>query len=404
MVIMDILSARLKKIQPSQTLVISAKARAMKSKGQDVISLSAGEPDFDTPINIKNAGIAAIQSGQTKYTDVGGTPAVRQAVAQRLKADYNIDYQPEEIMVSSGGKQVIFNAMMASINPGDEVIIPSPCWVSYPDIVTLAGGTPVIIPCKEEHAGFKLQPEQLSAAITSKTKWLILNSPCNPTGAVYSKEELQALCDVLMQYPNVWVLTDDIYSKLVYDGVVAPTVVQVEPRLKERTITMNGVSKAYSMTGWRIGYAAAPVEFIKAMIKLQGQSTTNPCSISQAATVEALTGSQDSVADMVATYQKRRNLVLDNLNGAPGLSCLKPMGAFYLFVSMKNCLGKTTSKGTKINSDQDFVTALLEEEGVATVHGAAFMMDGYFRISYATNTELLKEACLRIKHFCMNLS
>lgn len=404
MVIMDIISDRLKQIQPSQTLVISAKARAMKAEGKDIISLSAGEPDFDTPINIKNAGIEAIQSGQTKYTDVGGILPLRKAVAQRLKADYGIDYQPEEIMISSGGKQVIFNAMMASLNPGDEVVIPSPCWVSYPDIVTLAGGKPVIVSCKEEHAGFKLQPEQLSAAITDKTKWLILNSPCNPTGAVYSKEELRALCDVLLQYPKVWILTDDIYSKLVYDGCVASTIVQVEPRLKERTVTMNGVSKAYSMTGWRIGYAAAPQNFIKAMTKLQGQSTTNPCSISQAATIEALIGSQDSVMDMVVTYQKRRDLVLNNLEATVGLHCLKPMGAFYLFVSMKDCLGKTTGKGTKIDSDEAFVTALLEEEGVATVHGAAFMMEGYFRISYATNTELLKEACIRIKHFCMNLS
>lgn len=401
---MDIISERLKKIQPSQTLVISAKARAMKDEGKDIISLSAGEPDFDTPINIKNAGITAIQSGQTKYTDVGGTLALRKAISQRLRRDYDIDYKPEEIIVSSGSKQVIYNAMMASLNPDDEVIIPSPCWVSYPDIVTLAGGKPVIVACKEDHAGFKLQPEQLSAAITEKTKWLILNSPCNPTGAVYSKEEFRALCDVLLQYPNVWILTDDIYSKLVYEGFVASTIVQIEPRLKERTVTMNGVSKAYSMTGWRIGYAAAPESFIKAMGKLQGQSTTNPCSISQVATIEALTASQDAVTDMVMTYQKRRDLVLNYLESTPGLSCLKPMGAFYLFVSMKACLGKTTSKGKKIDNDESFVMALLEEEGVATVHGAAFMMDGYFRISYATNTELLKEACLRIKHFCMNLN
>ncbi|MDI2090836.1 pyridoxal phosphate-dependent aminotransferase [Commensalibacter oyaizuii] len=400
---MDIISDRLKRIQPSQTLVISAKAREMKAKGRDIISLSAGEPDFDTPDNIKSAGIKAIQSGQTKYTDVGGTLDVRRAIAQRLNTDYGLNYKPEEVAVSSGGKQVIFNAMMASINPGDEVIIPAPCWVSYPDIVTLAGGTPVIVPCSEQLAGFKLQPDQLEAAITPKTKWLILNSPCNPTGAAYSAQELRALCDVLLKHPNIWVLTDDIYAKLVYDGFESTTIVQIEPRLKDRTVTMNGVSKAYSMTGWRIGYAAAPVEFIKAMMKLQGQSTTNPCSISQAATIEALAGSQQSVAEMVKTYQKRRDIVWELLNNIPGLSCAKPEGAFYLFPSIKGCLNKTSKAGIKIVNDEAFVTALLEEEGVAAVHGAAFMTDGYFRISYATSTELLKEACTRIRHFCTNL-
>lgn len=400
---MDIISDRLKKIQPSQTLVVSAKAREMKAQGRDIISLSAGEPDFDTPENIGNAGIEAIQSGQTKYTDVGGTLAVRQAISKRLNIDYGIDYKVEEISVSSGGKQVIFNAMMASLNPGDEVIIPAPCWVSYPDIVTLAGGTPVIVDCGEEATGFKLQPEQLKAAITSKTKWLILNSPCNPTGVAYNKQELKALCDVLLSYPNIWVLTDDIYSKLAYDGFVSTTVVQVEPKLKSRTVTMNGVSKAYAMTGWRIGYAAAPVEFTKAMMKLQGQSTTNPCSISQAATVEAMAGPQESIHIMLETYQARRDLVLRALNAIPGLSCVKPQGAFYLFPSIKGCLNKTSKSGVKIVNDEAFITALLEEEGVAAVHGAAFMMDGYFRISYATSTELLTEACVRIERFCKNL-
>lgn len=403
MVIMDIISDRLKKIQPSQTLVISAKAREMKAKGRDIISLSAGEPDFNTPENISQAGITAIQTGQTRYTDVGGTAQVRKAIANRLNKDYDLDYTADEIAVSSGGKQVIFNAMMASINPGDEVIIPAPCWVSYPDIVTLAGGKPVVLDCDEKTTGFKLQPDQLREAINEKTKWLIINSPCNPTGVAYSREELRALCDVLLDNPHVWVLTDDIYAKLVYDGFVACTMVQVEPKLKERTVTMNGVSKAYSMTGWRIGYAAAPVPFIKAMMKLQGQSTTNACSISQSATVEALSGPQESVDEMIGTYQKRRDLVWEELNNIPGLSCIKPEGAFYLFASMRGCLNKTSQSGIKIVNDEAFVTALLEEQGVAAVHGAAFMMEGYFRISYATSTELLKEACIRIKQFCMNL-
>ncbi|CAI3956259.1 Aspartate/methionine/tyrosine aminotransferase (AspB) (PDB:2O0R) [Commensalibacter communis] len=400
---MDIISDRLKQIQPSQTLVISAKAREMKAKGRDIISLSAGEPDFGTPENISQAGIRAIQTGQTKYTDVGGTLQVRQAIANRLNTDYGLDYTADEVAVSSGGKQVIFNAMMASINPEDEVIIPTPCWVSYPDIVTLAGGKPVMVVCDEKTTGFKLQPQQLREAITEKTKWLIINSPCNPTGVTYSKEELRALCDVLLEFPNVWILTDDIYAKLTYDEFVASTIVQVEPKLKERTVTMNGVSKAYSMTGWRIGYAAAPVEFIKAMMKLQGQSTTNACSISQAATIEAVSGPQDFIQDMTSTYQKRRDIVLEQLNATPGLSCIKPEGAFYLFPSIHDCIGKTSKSGVKIVDSESFVTALLEEEGVAAVHGAAFMMEGYFRISYATSTELLKEACTRIKQFCMNL-
>ncbi|CAK7192805.1 Aspartate/prephenate aminotransferase [Commensalibacter sp. Nvir] len=401
---MDIVSNRLKRIQPSQTLAISAKAREMKANGQDIISLSAGEPDFDTPENIKQAGIKAIQSGQTKYTDVGGSLELRQAIVKRLNEDYKITYDPEEIMVSCGGKQVIFNAMMASLNQGDEVIIPSPCWVSYPDIVTLAGGKSVIVPCNAKKSHFKLQPNQLEAAITSKTKWFILNSPCNPTGVAYSRSELRALCDVLLRHEHVWILADDIYSKLVYDGFTSSTIVAVEPLLKSRTVTMNGVSKAYAMTGWRIGYAAAPKHFIKAMTKLQGQSTTNPCSISQMAASEAFTASQQSIVTMIKTYEERRDFVCQQLNEIPGLTCIKPEGAFYLFPSMKGFLNKTSKNGTHIKTDQDFVAALLEEEGVAAVHGAAFMMEGYFRISYATSTLLLEEACKRIRQFCMNFS
>lgn len=400
---MSIISDRLKAVNPSQTLVISAKARALKAQGKDVISLSAGEPDFNTPENIGRAGINAIQAGQTKYTDVGGTMELRQAVANRINQDSGTDYKAEEIIVSNGGKQVIYNAMMASLNPGDEVIIPAPCWVSYPDIVTLAGGNSVIVPCGVEN-GFKLTATKLKAAITPKTKWLILNSPCNPTGVAYSPEELRALCDVLLDHPNVWVLTDDIYNKLVYNDFICQTIVQVEPGLRDRTVTMNGVSKAYAMTGWRIGYSAAPVELTKAMSKLQGQSTSNPCSISQAAALEAVAGPQDSIKQMVAIYQKRRDIVVSMLNQAPGLECITPQGAFYAFPSIKGCLGKTTKAGVKIVNDEAFVTALLEETGVAAVHGAAFMMEGFFRVSYATATETVKEACTRIQHFCMNLS
>ena len=399
---MSIIADRLNRISPSQTIAISSKARALKAAGRDIISLSAGEPDFDTPEHIKQAAIAAIQSGDTKYTDVAGTPALRKAVADKFKRDSGLDYKPEEIIVSTGGKQVIFNAMLATVQAGDEVLIPTPCWVSYPDIVALAEGKPVFIPCSQ-NSGFKLRAEDLEAAITPKTKWLFLNSPNNPTGAAYSAEELRPICDVLLKHPNIWVFTDDIYEKLTYDGFKPATIVEVEPRLRERTITMNGCSMAFAMTGWRIGFCGAPVALIKAMDKLQSQSTSNTSSISQAAAVAALNGPEDGLHEMVRVYKDRRDLVVDMLNAAPGITCSKPEGAFYVFPAIHGCIGKTTPQGVKINNDEDFVIALLDEEGVAAVHGSAFIYPGHFRISYATSTEALREACTRIQRFCAAL-
>ncbi|WP_027284842.1 pyridoxal phosphate-dependent aminotransferase [Rubritepida flocculans] len=399
---MQLTAQRLDRISPSQTIAMSAKARALKAAGRDVISLSAGEPDFDTPQNVKDAAIAAIQRGETKYTDVAGTMELRKAICSKFQRDHGISYTPEEIIVSTGGKQVIFNALMATIDPGDEAIIPAPCWVSYPDIVQLAEGKPVIVPCGQNQ-GFKITPEQLEAAITPRTKWFILNNPCNPTGAAYSREELKALTEVLLRHPQVWVFTDDIYEKLAYDGFKPATVVEVEPRLKERTITMNGCSKAYAMTGWRIGYAGAPVALIKAMDKLQSQSTSNTSSVSQAAAIEALNGPQESIQEMVKVYQRRRDLVVGMLNEAPGIRCATPEGAFYVYPSIHACLGKTSAGGRRIETDEDFVLALLEEEGVAAVHGAAFMFPGHFRISYATDDASLREACTRIQRFCRGL-
>jgi len=394
-----LIADRLTKISPSQTIAITSKARALKAAGRDIISLSAGEPDFDTPAHIKQAAIRAIEAGDTKYTDTAGTPALRRAVAAKFKRDSGIDYAPEEVIVSTGGKQVIYNAMVATLNPGDEAIIPSPCWVSYPDIVSLAEGTPVIVPCGQ-NTGFKLRAEDLEAAITPRTKWFFLNSPSNPTGAAYCAEDLRPICDVLLRHPQVWVFTDDIYEKLAYDGFKPATIVEVEPRLRDRTVTMNGCSKAYAMTGWRIGFAGAPVALIKAMDKLQSQSTSNPSSISQAAAVEALNGPQDEIEAMCEVYRGRRDLVVAALNAVPGLSCHKPEGAFYVFPGLHGCIGKTTAGGTKIVDDEAFVVALLEEQGVATVHGSAFMYPGHFRISYATDTESLREACARIAAFC----
>jgi aspartate aminotransferase len=393
---------RLSRVSPSQTIAISTKARALKAAGRNIISLSAGEPDFDTPDNVKQAAIRAIEAGDTKYTDVSGTPALRRAVAAKFKRDSGIDYAPEEIIVSTGGKQVIYNAMVATLNVGDEVIIPSPCWVSYPDIVALADGTPVIVPCGQNH-GFKLRAEDLEAAMTPRTKWFLLNSPCNPTGAAYSAEDLRPLCDVLLRHPEVWIFTDDIYEKLTYDGFRPATIVEVEPRLRDRTVTMNGCSKAYAMTGWRIGFAGAPVALIKAMDKLQSQSTSNTSSIGQAAAVEALNGPQDTIDVMTAVYRERRDLVVAALNDTPGLTCHKPEGAFYVFPGLHGCIGKTTAGGAKIVDDEAFVVALLEEHGVATVHGSAFMYPGHFRISYATDTESLREACRRIGAFCAGM-
>lgn len=398
---MNLIADRLDRISPSLTIAMTAKARALKAAGKDVISLAAGEPDFDTPRNVKDAAIAAIERGETKYTDVAGTMALRKAVCEKFKRDNNIDYKPEEILVATGGKQVIFDALVATINPGDEAIIPAPCWVSYPDIVALAEGTPVIVPCGPNQ-GFKMTPEQLEAAITPKTKWLILNNPSNPTGAGYSAEELKGLAEVLLRHPDVWIFSDDIYEKLTY-GIKFATLVEVEPRLKDRTVTMNGCSKAYAMTGWRIGFAGAPIQLIKAMDKLQSQSTSNTSSISQAAAIEALTGQQDSVEEMRVVYQRRRDLVVGMLNQAKGVRCPTPEGAFYVFPDIRGCLGKTSASGKKIETCEDFCIGLLEEQGVATVHGAAFMFPGHFRISYATDDASLTDACTRIQAFCAGL-
>ena len=399
---MSLTAERLNKISPSQTIAISTKAREMKAAGRDIISLSAGEPDFPTPRNIKDAAIKAIEEGQTLYTDVAGTPALRKAAAAKFQRDNKLDYKPEEIIVSTGGKQVIFNAMVEKLDKGDEVIIPAPCWVSYPDIVALADGTPVIV-AAGPNQGFKITPEQLEAAITPRTKWLMLNNPCNPTGAAYTAAELKGLTDVLLRHPHVWIFTDDIYEKLVYGNFEFATVVEVEPKLRDRTVTMNGCSKAYAMTGWRIGFAGAPVALTKAMDKLQSQSTSNTCSIAQAAAVEALDGPQDDVETMRRAFEKRRDLVVGMLNQAPGLHCNVPEGAFYVFPSVQGCLGKTTKAGKTLETDEDFVLALLEEEGVATVHGSAFLLPGYMRISYAASDESLKEACTRIQRFCQGL-
>ncbi len=394
---------RLNRISPSQTTAMRQRAQALKAEGRDVLAISSGEPDFDTPQHIKDAAIAAIQSNQTRYTDIAGTPALRRAVAAKFKRDNNLDYAPEEILVGTGGKQVIYDALIATINPGDEVIIPTPCWVSYPDIVGLADGKPVLLPCGPNQA-FKLLPEQLEAAIKPRTKWLIVNTPSNPTGATYTAGELRALSAVLLRHPQVMVLTDDIYEKLIFDGRQFATFAQVEPRLRDRTVTMNGCSKAYAMTGWRIGFGGAPRHLIQAMDKLQGQSTSNTCSIAQAAAVAALDGPQDATEAMRQVYEVRRNRVVAALNDTPQLRCHLPEGAFYAFPDMTACLGRTTAGGTLIGSDWDFVFALLSEGGVATVHGSAFMFPGHFRISFAAADAVLEDACQRIRHFCAELS
>jgi aspartate aminotransferase len=399
---MSLTAERLDRIQPSLTIAISTVARKMIAEGKNVISLSQGEPDFDTPRNVKDAAIRAIEEGKTKYTDVAGTPELRRAVAAKFKRDEGIDYKPEEIIISTGAKQVLFNAMIATLNAGDEVVIPSPCWVSYPDIVTLADGKPVLVPCGQNN-GFKLRAEDLEAAITPKTRWFMLNNPCNPTGAGYSAAELKPITDVLMRHPHVWVLTDDIYDCLVYGGFKPSTIVAVEPRLKERTLTVHGVSKAYAMTGWRIGFAGGPVALIKAMDKLQSQSTSNPNSIAMAAAVEAVAGPQETVEAMRQVFEERRNLVVSMLNQAPGMHCSNPDGAFYVYPSVQGCIGKTSKGGKHIKDDEAFALALLDEEGVATVHGAAFCYPGYIRISYANATGELREAMTRIQRFCQGL-
>ena len=400
---MPFLAARLARVKPSPTLAVTAKTIALKEAGRDVIGLGAGEPDFDTPDNIKEAAIAAIRKGDTKYTVVDGTSALKQAICAKFKRENGLDYKPNQVTVSTGGKQVLYNAFMATLSPGDEVIIPAPYWVSYPDMVLLADGEPVFVPCSENN-GFKLQPSDLEAAITPKTKWIILNSPSNPTGAAYTKSELKAVTDVLVKHPHVWVLTDDMYEHLVYDGFEFFTPAQIEPRLYDRTLTLNGVSKAYCMTGWRIGYAAGPTELIKAMAAVQSQSTSNPSSISQAASVEALNGPQSFIEEHNKSFKARRDLVVRMLNQAKGIRCLTPEGAFYVYPSCAGTIGKKTPDGKVLKTDEDFVTFLLEAEGVAVVQGAAFGLSPYFRISYATSTEALTEACTRIQRACAALT
>jgi aspartate aminotransferase len=399
---MGFISDSLNRIQPSATIAISGKAMALKAEGRDIIGLSAGEPDFDTPDNIKEAAIAAIRKGYTKYTNVDGIPELKKAIVAKFKRENGLDYKVSQVSVGTGGKQILFNALMATVNPGDEVIIPAPYWVSYPDIVMLAGGKPVFVETTIEH-GFKLQAEQLERAITPKTKWFVFNSPSNPSGAAYSKAELKKVTDVLARHPHVWVLTDDMYEHLVYDDFAFTTPAQVEPTLYERTLTMNGVSKAYCMTGWRIGYGAGPEPLIKAMSKLQSQSTSNPSSIAQWAAVEALNGPQDFIPANNKVFKERRDLVVSMLNQAKGLSCPIPEGAFYVYPSCKAAMGKKAPSGNVIKNDEDFVTELLAAEGVAAVHGAAFGMSPFFRISYATATEVLEDACNRIQRFCGNL-
>ncbi|MGB2207005.1 MAG: pyridoxal phosphate-dependent aminotransferase [Parvibaculales bacterium] len=396
------LAESLARVKPSATMAVTDMARQLRAAGRDVIGLGAGEPDFDTPENIKQAAIDAIARGETKYTAVTGIDELKQAICDKFKRDNNLDYEPAQVFVAPGGKPVIYDVMMATLNPCDEVIIPAPYWVSYPDIVNLAGGTPVAVETRAED-GFKLQPQDLEAAITPKTKWFIFNSPSNPSGAAYSADELKKLTDVLVKHPHVWILTDDMYEHLVYDNFVFATPAEVEPQLYDRTLTMNGVSKAYCMTGWRIGYCAGPQELIKAMTKIQSQSTSNPTSISQWAALEALTGPQEFIAEHNTHFKRRRDLVVKMLNEAYGIECITPEGAFYVYPSCAGCIGKTAPNGTAIDGDEAFAKALLEAEGVAVVHGEAFGLSPFFRISYATSDENLVEACTRIQRFCTSL-
>ncbi len=400
---MSITASRLKRIKPSATLAVTAKAAELKAAGKDIIGLGAGEPDFDTPDFIKEAAYNAIRTGQTKYTNVDGTPALKDAIIAKFKRENGLTYARDQISVGTGGKQVLYNALMATLNPGDEVIIPAPYWVSYPDMALLAEGEPVFVECTAA-TGFKMTAAQLESAITPKTKWLIMNSPSNPSGAAYTRAEMKALTDVLMKHPHVWVMSDDMYEHLVYDGFEFCTPAQVEPGLYDRTLTVNGVSKAYSMTGWRIGYAGGPKELIKAMATIQGQSTSNPSSISQAAAVEALNGDQNFLTGWVDAFKARRDLVVSLLNDAEGIECPNPEGAFYVYPSCAGCIGKKTPQGKIIENDSDFVTYLLESEGVATVQGVAFGLSPHFRISYATSTEALTEACKRIQKACAALA
>ena len=397
------LSKQVTSIKPSPTIAVTQKARELRLQGIDVIGLGAGEPDFDTPDNIKEAAIDAINRGETKYTAVDGIPELKQAIVKKFKKENNLEYTTNQVFVAPGGKAIIYNAMMATLNQGDEVIIPAPYWVSYPDITQMSGGTPVIIQGNQKN-NYKITPKQLEEAITDKTKWLIFNSPSNPSGATYTKFELKAITDVLLKYEHVWLLTDDIYEHMVYDNFKYYTPLQVEPKLFNRTLTLNGVSKAYSMTGWRIGYCGAPEEIIKPMRTIQSQSTTNPSSISQWASVEALEGDQSFLKDWIKEFHQRRDMVVELLNKAKGIECGIPEGAFYVYPSINECIGKQTLNGKIIENDEDFATQLLESEGVAVVHGAAFGTSPCFRISYATSLELLEEACIRISRFCAGLS
>ncbi len=400
---MALLSATLERVKPSPTISVTTLAQELKAAGRDVIGLGAGEPDFDTPEHIKAAAKAAIDAGKTKYTAPDGMPELKQAICAKFARDNDLHYTPAQVSVATGGKQILYNALMATLNPGDEVVIPAPYWVSYPDMVLLAGGTPVPVTCGIE-AGFKMTPAQLEAAITPKTKWLIFNSPSNPTGAGYSRAELKALTDVLMRHPHVWVMSDDMYEHLVFDDFQFVSPAQVEPGLYDRTLTVNGVSKAYAMTGWRIGFAGGPEPLITAMRKLQSQSTTNPCTISQWAAVEALNGPQDFLADNARMFERRRDLVVEMLNAAPGVDCPTPEGAFYVYPSIAGCIGKKTPGGVVIDSDETFCTELLEETGVAVVFGAAFGVSPNFRVSYATSDAALTTACTRIQAFCAALT
>lgn len=396
------LSKALGRIKPSPTIAVSQKARDLQAQGRDVIGLGAGEPDFPTPDNIKQAAFRAIERNETRYTAVEGIPELRKAIAEKFKRENGLDYKPSQTIVSPGGKAIIFNAFVATLNPGDEVVIPAPYWVSYPDIVNLCGGTPVIVETSEA-SGFRMTAEQLAKAITPKTKWVMLNAPSNPTGAAYTAAHLKALATVLLDHPHVWVLTDDMYEHILYDGFEFATIAQVEPRLYPRTLTMNGCSKAYSMTGWRIGYCGAPEPLIKAMAAIQSQSTTQATSVSQWAAVEALSGPQDFIKPRAQSFQKRRDLVVSMLNQASGIKCPKPEGAFYVYPSCAGTIGKTAPSGNVIKNDEDFATELLAAEGVAVVHGAAFGLAPYFRISYATSEEILEKACERIQRFCAGL-
>ena len=399
---MSILSATLARVKPSPTIAMSMKAAELKAAGRDIISLSAGEPDFDTPAHIREAGKRAIDEGRTRYTAVDGIPELKAAVAAKFRRENGLDYAASQVTVGTGGKQVIYNALMATLNPGDEVIVPAPYWVSYPDMVALAGGTPVIVAAPMQ-TGYKITPDQLDAAITPRTKWLIFNSPSNPTGAGYSREELRGLTDVLMRHPHVWILSDDMYEHIAFDGFTFCTPAEVEPGLMDRTLTMNGVSKAYAMTGWRIGYAAGPKDLIRGMALIQSQSTSNPCSISQWAAVAALDGPQDFLAPNAAMFQRRRDLVVAGLNAAEGIACPVPEGAFYVYPSIAGCLGKTSRGGRRITDDESFATALLEETGAAVVFGAAFGLSPNFRVSYAAADDVLQDACARIQDFCAGL-